>query len=70
MKELLLSGCFLLFLSSVWAQQQKLNLSWSPSAMNMQQYWDSVKKKIKPNLKNPHTPSGINKPVQYKNNRI
>jgi hypothetical protein len=44
MKKLLLLGCTTLLVSCIWAQEKKLVPDPHP-AMNMQQYWDSLKKK-------------------------
>lgn len=53
MKKLLLLGCSTIFASFIWGQQKKLAPVPLPPAMNMQQYWDSLKKKNEAQLKEP-----------------
>lgn len=52
MKKLLLLSCTTLLVSGIWAQEKKL-VPDPPPAMNMQQYWDSLKKKNEAQLKAP-----------------
>lgn len=53
MKKLLLLGCTTLLVSGIWAQEKKLVPDPPAAAINMQQYWDSLKKKNEAQLKAP-----------------
>lgn len=53
MKKLLLLSCSTLLAAFIWGQQKKLAPVPLPPAKNMQQYWDSAKKRNEAQFKAP-----------------